>query len=175
MIFCRRASKSRHADSGESHSICEGGAGQRVNVRPLPPPAKKPRRVQESLCLPKSFCFIHSSSSSSSPSLIPLVSSSINSSSPCLPLLLFLLLLLLLLPQRPPPPPLLPQTSGGGVSGWGPPSTLTTAEREGNERRVRLQKGRTFSFLKEQLTIKFKFRPFSTHHHTVKGGFGDIF
>lgn len=29
-------------------------------------------------------------------------------------------------PLRPPRP----QTSGGGVSGWGPPSTLTTAERE---------------------------------------------
>lgn len=74
------------------------------------------------------------------PSLIPLVSSS-NSSSPCLPLLLFLLFFLLLLLQRP-PPPLLPQTSGGGVSGSGPPSTLTTAEREGNKRRVSLRKGR---------------------------------
>lgn len=30
-------------------------------------------------------------------------------------------------------PPLLPQASGGGVSGWGPPSTLTTAERKQKE------------------------------------------
>lgn len=29
--------------------------------------------------------------------------------------------------------PPLPQTSGGGVSGWGPPSTLTTAGREWRE------------------------------------------
>lgn len=144
---------------------------------PLPPPAKKPRRVRKSLCLPKSICFIHSRSSSSSPltdstgvivhqqfKSLPSSSSFSSSSSPSAAM----------------------ASSSSSTSsdfrrrrvGLGAavhPHHCRERRQQETSQPPKRKTQVTFSFLKEQLTTKFQFHPFSTHHHYVKGGSGDIF